>query len=60
MMDIGEFRGILTAILLALFVGLWVWSWSRRRDEEFGRAAQLPLEDGDFPPSDNSKKDGNS
>ena len=37
--------GILTAILLAAFVGLVAWAWSRRRQHDFSEASQLPLED---------------
>ncbi|HEY6123490.1 MAG TPA: cbb3-type cytochrome c oxidase subunit 3 [Steroidobacteraceae bacterium] len=44
-MDIGVFRGLVTAALLGLFVWLVVWSWSRKRQADFDAAAQLPLED---------------
>jgi hypothetical protein len=29
MLDIGTFRGIVTAVLLGLFVWLVVWAWSK-------------------------------
>ena len=35
--------GIVTAILLALFVGIWVWAWAPRRKQPFAEAASLPL-----------------
>jgi cytochrome c oxidase cbb3-type subunit 4 len=44
-MDIDTFRGVVTAILMALFVGLVVWAYSRRRHADFTAAAALPLED---------------
>lgn len=44
-MDINDFRGLLTAILLFSFVGLWIWAWSSRRKAEFDASAQLPLEE---------------
>ena len=44
-MDIDTFRGIVTAVLLGLFVWLVVWAWSRARKPEFDEAARLPLED---------------
>jgi len=44
-MDIGTFRGLLTAILMALFIALVFWAYSRRRRDDFEAAAQLPLED---------------
>ena len=44
-MDIGVFRGLVTATLLGLFVWLVIWSWSRKREAAFDAAARLPLED---------------
>lgn len=44
-MDIGTFRGLMTALLMALFVGLVLWAYSRRRHAEFTAAAALPLDD---------------
>jgi cytochrome c oxidase cbb3-type subunit 4 len=44
-MDIGTFRGVVTALLMALFVALVYWAYSRRRHPEFSEAAALPLED---------------
>jgi cytochrome c oxidase cbb3-type subunit 4 len=44
-MDIGTFRGLMTALLMALFVGLVLWAYSRRRQADFTAAAALPLED---------------
>jgi cytochrome c oxidase cbb3-type subunit 4 len=44
-MDIDTFRGVVTAVLMALFVGLVVWAYSRRRHADFTAAAALPLED---------------
>lgn len=37
--------GILTAILLMTFIGIWVWAWGRRRQHDFNEAANLPLEE---------------
>jgi cytochrome c oxidase cbb3-type subunit 4 len=44
-MDIGTFRGVLTVVLMALFVALVFWAYSRNRKEDFEAAAQLPLDD---------------
>ena len=44
-MDIGTFRGIVTGLLLVLFVSLVVWAWGRARKPSFDAAARLPLED---------------
>ena len=51
-MDAGTLRGIFTAIMLLLFVGVCVWAYSGRRKADFDEAAQLPLgSDGDEIPS---------
>ena len=44
-MSSGTLSGIVTAILLVLFVGVWVWAYSSRRQEQFSRAARMPLEE---------------
>ena len=47
--DMGTFRGIITAVLMILFIGLVIWAFSRRRKEEFDAAARLPLGDDRMP-----------
>ena len=37
--------GIITAILLVLFIAGWMWAWSPRRKRDFDAAARLPLDD---------------
>lgn len=44
-MDIGTLRGLLTAALLVLFIGVFAWAWSRRRLPDFEAASRLPLDD---------------
>ena len=44
-MDINIFRGIVTGVLLGLFVWLCIWAWSKARKPAFDAAARLPLED---------------
>ena len=44
-MDINVFRGIVTGLLLGLYVWLVFWAWSRGRAEDFDEAAQTPLQD---------------
>ena len=36
--------GIITTILLLLFLAGWAWAWSPRRFIEIAGAARLPLE----------------
>ncbi len=37
--------GIITVILMLLFVGGWIWIWSPKRKRELDAAARLPLEE---------------
>lgn len=37
--------GVITAVLLVLFIGGWVWVWRPERRAEFDAAARQPLED---------------
>jgi cytochrome c oxidase cbb3-type subunit 4 len=37
--------GIITAILLVVFVAGWYWAWRPARKPEFDAAARIPLED---------------
>jgi cytochrome c oxidase cbb3-type subunit 4 len=51
-MDAGVLRGVFTALMLVLFVGICFWAWSGRRKQDFDEAARRPLE------SDNGKPPG--
>jgi cytochrome c oxidase cbb3-type subunit 4 len=46
-MDAGTFSGIVTAVLLVTFIGIFLWAYSARRKEAFDAAARQPLERGD-------------
>jgi cytochrome c oxidase cbb3-type subunit 4 len=59
-MDIGFVRGLITAILLILFIGLWFFSWSKKRSKVYDAASQLPLEDDSRPPTDNKEMEQHS
>ena len=41
----GTVRGLVTAVLLGLFVWLVAWAWSRARRPAFDAAARMPLEE---------------
>jgi cytochrome c oxidase cbb3-type subunit 4 len=43
--SLGLVRGLLTAVLFAAFIALWIWAWKAERRSDFSAAAQLPLED---------------
>ncbi len=44
-MDINDFRGVLTAVMLLLFLALCGWLWIARSKSDFDEAASLPLRD---------------
>ena len=44
-MDINLIRGLITAILLVLFIGLVIWAFSKKRRKDFTEAANLPFRD---------------
>ena len=46
-MDAGTLRGLYTALLLLIFIGICVWAYSKRRKSDFEEAANLPLEGDD-------------
>lgn len=54
--DLNSLRSIVTVVSLLLFVGLMVWTWSRRRRSAFDEAAQLPFLDDDAPGSTSTHK----
>lgn len=37
--------GLSTALLLVMFLGVWAWAFSKRRQADFNEAAQLPLDE---------------
>ena len=47
-MDINDFRGIVTAITLLAFIGVWILAWSRHRKADYEASAELPLEDDQY------------
>jgi cytochrome c oxidase cbb3-type subunit IV len=47
---IGIVRGVITLVLLVLFIALALWAWSAQRKELFDSMARMPLdEDADRP-----------
>ncbi|MGD8429372.1 MAG: cbb3-type cytochrome c oxidase subunit 3 [Ectothiorhodospiraceae bacterium] len=57
-MDSGTLSGIMTAILLVLFIGIVVWAYSSKRRKDFDEAAQLPFSGDEAHPASNSNKEG--
>lgn len=38
-------NGVMTVLLLVLFVGIWIWAWSKRNKKNFDLMAKLPLDE---------------
>ena len=43
----GWVHGIMTLILMIVFIGIVIWAWSGERVPGFDEAARLPLRDDD-------------
>jgi cytochrome c oxidase cbb3-type subunit 4 len=43
--NIGVWHGLWTLLILAVFVGIVAYVWSRRRRDHFERAGRIPLDD---------------
>jgi cbb3-type cytochrome oxidase subunit 3 len=41
----GIVRGLMAGLLLAMFVGLWLWVFAAKRRKSFESVSQLPLEE---------------
>jgi cytochrome c oxidase cbb3-type subunit 4 len=46
---IGTLRGVITLVLMLLFIALTVWAWGRQRKAGFDAMARMPLEDDSNP-----------
>ena len=44
-MDSGTASGVMTGILILVFVGIVIWAYSSRRRRDFDEAARLPLDE---------------
>jgi cytochrome c oxidase cbb3-type subunit 4 len=45
----GHLSGVMTAVLMLVFIGIAVWAWSGKRRQGFDAAARLPLEEDPAP-----------
>lgn len=41
----GNLSGVITIVLMAVFVAIWVWAWRPRHRPTFEDLSKLPLED---------------
>lgn len=44
-MSLGLLSGIFTASLIAIFLAVWAWAWSKSNKAAFAEMAHLPLEE---------------
>lgn len=59
MIDSGTASGIMTAILIVVFIGIILWAYSGKRRRDFDEAARLPFDD-EAPGADNEDSKGNA
>jgi cytochrome c oxidase cbb3-type subunit 4 len=43
-MDVNDLRVVATVLSFAVFIGILVWTYSRRNREDFEEAAKLPFD----------------
>lgn len=43
-MDINALRVVATVLSFVFFIGIVIWTWSKRRKDEFNQAENLPFE----------------
>jgi cytochrome c oxidase cbb3-type subunit 4 len=41
----ASYHVVYTIVLFAIFIGIVIWAYSKRRKKDFDEAARLPLED---------------
>lgn len=41
----GTFSGVMTGILIVVFLGIVAWAYSKRNKAAFDKMAKMPLED---------------
>jgi cytochrome c oxidase cbb3-type subunit 4 len=48
----GFLAGVITLILFATFVGIWIWAWRKRHRATFDALSRLPMQDAENDRSD--------
>jgi cytochrome c oxidase cbb3-type subunit IV len=41
----GNFAGVMTIILMVIFIGIWIWAWRKKHKNVFDQLAAIPMED---------------
>lgn len=44
-MTSGTFNGVMTGLLIVVFLGIVAWAYSKRNKEAFDEMAHMPLQD---------------
>jgi cytochrome c oxidase cbb3-type subunit 4 len=42
----GHIAGIVTMIVMLVFIGIWAWAWMPHHKRTFDALARLPMQDG--------------
>lgn len=45
----GHFAGIVTVVLMAIFIGIWLWAWRPQHKNVFDCLSRIPMSDIDEP-----------
>lgn len=45
----GHVAGVFIVLMMATFIGIWIWAWLPRHKRAFGDLARLPMQDEDAP-----------
>lgn len=51
-MSYGDFQGVITLVLMAIFIGIVIWAYSSKRKKQFDEAANLVFADEESDASD--------
>jgi len=43
-MDVNDLRSVATVVCFVIFIGIVVWTYSRRNREDFEEASKLPFD----------------
>ena len=54
-MSLSMFHSLWTVAVLAIFIGIIIWAFSKGRKTDFDEAARLPLEDDVLPTNTDDK-----
>ena len=41
----GHVAGVVTLVVMLVFIGIWAWAWLPQHKGEFDALAKLPMED---------------